>query len=80
MTQEFDQKEFRNVLGSFVTGITVVSARTPDDELIGFTANSFTSVSLEPPLILVCLANSSGNYELFKNNSSFAVNFVGRST
>lgn len=76
MAKEIDQKEFRNVLGSFVTGITVVTTRTPDGELIGFTANSFTSVSLDPPLILVCLARSSGNLEAFQNSSGFAVNIL----
>jgi len=76
MSQDFDQKQLRNTLGSFLTGVTVVTARTPSDELLGFTANSFTSVSLEPPLVLVCLANSSINYDLFKANASFAVNIL----
>ena len=76
MSQDFDQKQLRSVLGSFLTGVTVVTARTPKGELFGFTANSFTSVSLDPPLVLVCLANSSSNYDVFKQNASFAVNIL----
>ncbi|NND83262.1 MAG: flavin reductase family protein [Gammaproteobacteria bacterium] len=76
MTEQFDLKQFRNVLGSFMTGVTVVTARTPDGERIGFTANSFTSLSLEPPLVLVCLADSSANYRAFRDNGSFAINIL----
>lgn len=50
------KSEFRKTLGHFATGITVVTARKPDGGVHGMTANSFTSVSLEPPLILVCVA------------------------
>lgn len=76
MSQDFDQKQLRSVLGSFLTGVTVVATRTPEGDPVGFTANSFTSVSLDPPLILVCLANSSGNIDVFSKNSSFAVNIL----
>lgn len=76
MSQSFDQKELRNVLGSFLTGVTIVTSKSTDGALTGFTANSFTSVSLDPPLVLVCLANTSCNYKVFKNNASFAVNIL----
>lgn len=76
MSQSFDQKELRNVLGSFLTGVTVVTATTPEGEKYGFTANSFTSVSLDPPLVLVCLANSSANFDVFSTNKSFAINIL----
>jgi flavin reductase (DIM6/NTAB) family NADH-FMN oxidoreductase RutF len=76
MSQEFDQKELRQVFGSFVTGVTVVTATLPNGQTKGFTANSFTSVSLAPPLVLVCLANTSNNFEDFKNNDSFAINIL----
>ena len=76
MPEQIDIKQFRNTLGSFMTGVTVVTTKTRDGNLKGFTANSFTSVSLDPPLVLVCLANSSLNYDDFTENDSFAVNIL----
>ena len=52
-----DPKALRSAFGRFLTGVTVVTTRTPDGEAVGFTANSFTSVSLDPPLLLVCPGN-----------------------
>ena len=49
---DFSAHEFRASLGMFATGVTIVTARTPDGSLIGLTANSFNSVSLSPPLVL----------------------------
>jgi len=46
--------QLRQAFSSFMTGVTVVTARAPDNTPVGFTANSFTSVSLDPPLLLVC--------------------------
>lgn len=51
----FDQRELRNCLGRFATGVTVVTYRGEDGERYGFTVNSFTSVSLDPPLVLVSI-------------------------
>ena len=48
--------DFRKVLGHFATGITVVTATLPDGRRFGFTVNAFSSVSLAPPLVLVCVA------------------------
>ena len=53
-----DSARFRTILGHFATGVTVVTGHGPDGPS-GLTANSFTSVSLEPPLILVCMAHKS---------------------
>lgn len=47
-------KELRDAFGAFITGVTVVTALGEDGSPVGFTANSFTSVSLDPPLLLVC--------------------------
>lgn len=71
-----DPRALRNAFGAYMTGVTVVTARDADGAPVGFTANSFTSVSLEPPLVLVCLANTSANYDLFTEASGFAVNVL----
>ena len=62
----------RDALGCFGTGVTVITARRPDGAPVGFTANSFTSVSLDPPLILICLAKTSFSAALFQPGSGFA--------
>ncbi len=72
----FQSGEFRQVLGTFATGVTVVTARSNTGELAGLTANSFTSVSLGPPLILWCLANSSDNLGIFQTAKYFAINIL----
>ena len=72
----FDPRELRSALGSFATGVTVVSVRQSDGTPRGFTANSFTSVSLEPPLLLICIAKSAHSLEVFQEASSFAVNIL----
>jgi len=71
-----DVKALRSALGAFATGVTIVTARAGDGEPVGFTANSFTSVSLEPPLLLVCLAHTAASYEIFCAVESFAVNVL----
>jgi flavin reductase (DIM6/NTAB) family NADH-FMN oxidoreductase RutF len=73
---DMDPRALRNAFGTFMTGVTVVTAHDPEGNPIGFTANSFTSVSLDPPLVLVCLANSSSNYEAFNQAAGFAVNVL----
>lgn len=73
---EIDPRALRNAFGAFMTGVTVVTTHDQDGNPLGFTANSFTSVSLDPPLVLVCLANSSSNYDAFNNASGFAVNIL----
>ncbi len=66
----------RQAFGNFATGVTVVTTLTASGEPIGFTANSFTSVSLDPPLLLVCLAKISSNLESFATTDAFAVNIL----
>jgi len=72
-----DPASLRTVLGNFATGVTVVTAITPDGP-VGMTANSFTSVSLEPPLVLFCAARSSRTYPHIQRASAFAVNILAR--
>lgn len=71
-----DPKQLRNAFGQFMTGVTVVTTNDRDGQPVGFTANSFSSVSLEPPLLLVCLANSSSNYDTFCAADGFAINIL----
>ena len=71
-----DKAALRRALGAFATGVTIVTARGPAGEPVGFTANSFTSVSLEPPLLLVCLAHTAASYDIFREAKSFAVNVL----
>jgi flavin-dependent trigonelline monooxygenase, reductase component len=72
----FDIADFRRALGAFVTGVTVVTTIQPDGSPRGFTANSFTSVSLDPPLILVCIAKTASSYQVFSEARQFAVSVL----
>ena len=73
---EFDAKAFRRALGNFATGITVITATTPGGERTGVTANSFNSVSLDPPLILWSIDKRSGSCRIFDEATHFAVNIL----
>lgn len=66
---------YRNALGQFATGVTVVTTLT-DEGPTGMTANSFTSVSLDPPLVLWCLAQGSLRYDLFSGAQRYALNVL----
>lgn len=68
-------RAYRSALGQFATGITIVTAKT-EEGVIGMTANSFSSVSLEPPLVLWCLAKSSRRQEGFAKATRFAINVL----
>ena len=72
----FDNRELRSAFGSFMTGVTIVTTIAEDGEPRGFTANSFTSVSLEPPLLLICIGKSAASLEVFRQASGFAVNIL----
>ncbi|WP_201513015.1 flavin reductase family protein [Psychrobacter alimentarius] len=74
--KQLDPKMLRNAFGSYMTGVTVITAVSKDGTPVGFTANSFTSVSLNPPLLLVCPAKSLSTFEVFANCDSFVVNIL----
>ncbi|MEX3959041.1 flavin reductase family protein [Trinickia sp. EG282A] len=74
--EAIDIAEFRRALGAFVTGVTVVTTIQPDGSPRGFTANSFTSVSLDPPLILVCIAKTASSFPVFSRTRHFAVSVL----
>lgn len=72
----FDPRAFRRGLGNFATGVTIVTARSPNGEQVGVTANSFNSVSLDPPLILWSIDKRSNSHAVFEAASHFAVNIL----
>jgi flavin reductase (DIM6/NTAB) family NADH-FMN oxidoreductase RutF len=72
----FDRRDYRRALGQFATGVTVVTARGRNGRKLGITVNSFSSVSLDPPLILWSLARSSSSLAEFASASHFAVNVL----
>ncbi len=67
---------FRNALGAFATGVTIVTTKDADGGDVGLTANSFNSVSLDPPMVLWSLAKTSANLLAFKTNPYFAVHVL----
>lgn len=71
-----DPRALRDAFGAFMTGVTVVTTKAADASPRGFTANSFSSVSLDPPLLLVSIAKSSSNYDVFTKADGFAVNIL----
>jgi flavin reductase (DIM6/NTAB) family NADH-FMN oxidoreductase RutF len=71
-----DPRTLRDALGTFATGVTVVTTTAPDGTPIGLTANSFTSVSLDPPLLLVCPARDASSTRIMEQVEHFAVNVL----
>ena len=72
----FDPRALRDAFGAFMTGVTVITSQDSTGQPIGFTANSFTSVSLSPPLLLVCLAKSARSHATMVSARGFAVNVL----
>jgi len=70
-----DEASFRTVLGHFATGVTIITAMD-GDEPIGVSANSFTSVSLDPPLVLFCAAKASTTWPRIEAAGKFTVNIL----
>ena len=76
MNQFDNQREFRNALGRFATGVTVVTTLGPSGKAEGITANSFSALSLEPQLILWCIGKSTPTYKSFITCTHFSVNVL----
>src|SRR2546423_12341743 len=74
-----DPRDFRNALGTYPTGVTIITAIAADGKPYGLTCNSFASVSLNPPLVLWSLGMFSQGLSVFQNASHFAVNVLGAS-
>jgi flavin reductase (DIM6/NTAB) family NADH-FMN oxidoreductase RutF len=74
-----DPRDFRNALGTYATGVTIITASGSDGKPYGITCNSFASVSLNPPLVLWSLVLYSSSLSVFQNAGHFAVNVLGAS-
>lgn len=71
-----DPRTLRDALGCFATGVTIITCCAADGHPVGLTANSFTSVSLDPPLLLACIDNRAQSLEALRHASHFAVNVL----
>lgn len=78
-TEVIDPKLFRQLLGCFPTGVAIITTRTADGKPVGLTCNSFSSVSLEPPLVLFSLRKASSLLGAFVEADSFAINILSQS-
>jgi flavin reductase (DIM6/NTAB) family NADH-FMN oxidoreductase RutF len=74
--REISSDDFRHAVGHFATGVTVVTSIGPDGEPVGTTANAVSSLSLDPPLILVCFDRSSLTLEAIRSHGAFVVNVL----
>jgi flavin reductase (DIM6/NTAB) family NADH-FMN oxidoreductase RutF len=68
--------DFRHVCGHFATGVTIITTRESDGRPTGLTASAFTSVSLDPPLVLVCVSHKSQSFPALRDGGTFAVNIL----
>jgi flavin reductase (DIM6/NTAB) family NADH-FMN oxidoreductase RutF len=75
-TAPISPAEFRRAMRRYVTGVTVVTTLTDDGRMAGMTANSFTPVSLEPPLVLVCLSSDARCYDAFLRAGRLAIHIL----
>lgn len=75
-TDRFDRRDLRRALGQYATGVTVVTTRAGDGRRVGVTANSFSSLSLDPPLVLWCLDKAAPSLSAFDECTHFAVNIL----
>ena len=69
--------EFRTAMSKFATGVTVVTSVDDQGNPHSMTANSFTSVCLDPPIVLVCVAHGTNTYGYLENNGKFGINILG---
>ena len=76
-TQKVSDDSFKQAMACFPSGVTIVTTVDDKGQKGGFTASAFSSLSLTPPLILVCLANNADCFDYFNNQNNFAVNIIG---
>jgi flavin reductase (DIM6/NTAB) family NADH-FMN oxidoreductase RutF len=74
---QIDSRELRNVLGHFATGVCVVTAVDKSGTAIGMTVNSFSALSLDPPLVLWCIQKDSDRFDAYNEASGFGVSVLG---
>jgi len=70
------EETFRRVMGHFATGVTVVASRGPEGEPVGLTVNAFSSVSLDPPMVLICIHEDADAHDHLLEAGHFAVSFL----
>ena len=75
---EFDTRAFRSALGSYTTGVTVITTRNSSGVAVGLTINSFAAVSLDPPLVLWSLSLNSSSLPAFKECKHYAINVLAQ--
>jgi len=75
-TAAFTERQFRDALAQFATGVTVIAVRHGDGRYVGFTANSFNSVSLDPPLVVWSLHASASSITAFQSAEHYAINVL----
>ena len=71
--------EFRSALGRFASGVTVVTTKDATGKLHGITVSAFCSVSLSPPMVLICIEKTTGSHYAFEESGAFVVNILDRS-
>ncbi|RME64323.1 MAG: flavin reductase [Alphaproteobacteria bacterium] len=76
MTRHFDVRAFRTALGQFATGVTIITAYGEDGAPFGMTANSFSSLSLDPPLVLWSIDKKATLFDAFERTSGYMVNVL----
>jgi flavin reductase (DIM6/NTAB) family NADH-FMN oxidoreductase RutF len=72
----FEPRELRKAFGQFATGVTIVTTQSPSGQMIGLTVNSFSSLSIDPPLVLWSLAKRSPNLQVFCEATHFCINVL----
>lgn len=76
-TNKISVDKFKQAMGRFPSGVTIVTTINNDGQRCGFTASAFSSLSLSPPLILVCLANNADCFDSFSTGKQFVVSIIG---
>src|SRR5215218_10166562 len=71
--------EFKDALSRFASGVTVVSTKDASGKLHGITVSAFCSVSLEPPMVLICIEKATGSHSAFEESGVFIVNILSAS-
>lgn len=70
------QEQFRAALGSFASGVTAVTTKDAKGKLLGITVSAFCSVSLSPPMVLICIEKTAGSHYAFEESNVFVVNVL----
>lgn len=74
---QHDARDFRSALGTFPTGVCLITAVAPEGRRVGLTANSFSSVSLDPPMVLWSLSRTASSAPVFRDAEHFVINVLG---